>query len=40
MKRMKSILSAPLLVVGLTVSTVPYAQGCDHDYEDDIETEA
>jgi hypothetical protein len=40
MKRMKSILSALLLIVGLTVSLVPYAHGCDHDYDDDIETEA
>ena len=30
----KMILSTLLLVVALSVSAVPYAQGCDHDYED------
>jgi hypothetical protein len=40
MKRMKSILSAVVLIVGLAVSLVPHAHGCDHDYDDDIETEA
>jgi len=40
MKRTKSILAALFLAVVLTVSLMPYAHGCDHDYDDDIETEA
>ena len=40
MKRIKSILSAMLLIVGLAVSLVPCAQACDHDYDDEIEIKA
>jgi hypothetical protein len=34
MKRMKSILSAVLLVGAIVVGYVQHAQACDHDYEE------
>jgi hypothetical protein len=40
MTTFKMILSTLLLVVALSVSTVPSAQGCDHDYDDgEVESE-
>jgi hypothetical protein len=38
MKHMKSILLIVLLAAGLTVTVLPDAHACDHEY-DDIETE-
>jgi hypothetical protein len=35
MKSMRSILSVIGIAIALWVSTVPYAQACDHDYEDE-----
>ena len=40
MKNIKSVLSVLMIAAALWLSTAPYAQGCDHDYDDDIETES
>ena len=35
MKSFKSVFSVVMIALALWVSTVQYAQACDHDYEDE-----